>query len=761
MPAEHGRGHRTRHRENRVARPPARERTAPDRPQSVRPDRPQSDRPERPQSDRPERQHAEAHVIDPGRLAQIRDDAGFRAFAAGYGFAFDDFQVEAVGALMDGRSVLVAAPTGSGKTVVGEFACWQAMREQQTCFYTTPIKALSNQKYADLCARHGDDNVGLLTGDLSINADAPIVVMTTEVLRNMIYAGSPALAELGWVVMDEVHYLADRFRGAVWEEVILGLADRVQLACLSATVSNAEQFGAWLSSVRPGGVDVVVSEDRPVPLYQHVLVGRDLVPLHDRSGRVNPQLMKYALAQAQQLKAKGPRRYGRGGGGKLGGEAGERMRSLTPSRAGMVAALSRADLLPAIVFIFSRAGCDGAVRQLARGGLHLTTPGERVLLMEIAARHGAVLGLADREAIGWDGFVQALGDGIAAHHAGLLPVCKAIVEEAFVRGLLKVVFATETLALGINMPARTVVIEKLVKFNGEATVELTPGEYTQLTGRAGRRGLDVEGHAVVAWSSTMNPQMVAGLAAKRTYPLRSSFAPSYNMAVNLVSSIGRERARGLLQHSFAQFQADDEGRRAGRGRSIAERFDAVCAVLAELGYLDEACERVSDRGRALTRVYTETGLVAVEAARAGVFDGLATPALAGLLSCLVYESRRSRGAQPARLRDAGFERALSALGHVARDVALVERRNRIESSAVLDDGFAAAAYSWAEGAPLADVLWRSGLAAGDFVRWVRQVIDLAAQLASAPGLSTLRAQCQAVVANLRRDIVDADPQDAE
>jgi superfamily II RNA helicase len=700
-----------------------------------------------------------AHVVDPQRLVVIRAAADYREFARLYPFTFDDFQVEAIGALLDGRSVLVAAPTGSGKTVVGEFACWQALRAGATCFYTTPVKALSNQKYADLCARHGAANVGLLTGDISVNADAPIVVMTTEVLRNMIYAGSSARAGLGWGVMDEVHYLADRFRGAVWEEVILGLSDGVRMACLSATVSNAEQFGAWLTSVRPGGVDVVVSEDRPVPLYQHIMVGRELLGLYDRSGEnVNPQLMRYALQQAQQLKARGPRGYGRGGGGKLGGDAGQKLRSLTPSRAGIVSALQRADLLPAIVFIFSRNGCDGAVKQLVRAGVRLTDRAERAALREIADRHGASLGAADREAIGWDAFVAALGDGIAAHHAGLLPVCKAIVEEGFVRGLLKVVFATETLALGINMPARTVVIEKLVKYNGEATVELTPGEYTQLTGRAGRRGLDVEGHAVVAWNSTMNPKMVAGLASRRTFPLRSSFAPTYNMAVNLIASIGRAKAATLLRHSYAQFQADQEPRRAGR--SLTVQFEAVCAVLEELGYLAPGGNQVASPGRTLRKVYCELGLVVVQAMRAGVFDRCSVPVLAALLSCVVYESRRDKGGD-ARVRDPGFQAGFTALEHVARDIAQVERRARVEPGPGLDAGFAGAAFSWAQGAPLADVLWRTGLAAGDFVRWIRQVIDLAAQLANAPGVGPLRPACQGVVDALRRDIVDADQQDAD
>ena len=720
------------------------------------------DRPPRPARPHPEPEPTSRPTAwDTRVLATIRERPDYGEFARGYAFPLDDFQVAAIGSVLDGHGVLVAAPTGSGKTVVGECAVWLALRQGGKCFYTTPIKALSNQKYHDLVARHGEGCVGLLTGDVAVNGDAPIVVMTTEVLRNMIYAGSAALRGLTYVVLDEVHYLADRFRGAVWEEVILGLAAGVSIVCLSATVSNAEQFGDWLGRVRPGGVDVIVSEDRPVPLDQHVMVGRDLVPLQDKDARgVNPALMRIALLQAQQAAARGPRRYGHGGGGRPGGEAAERVRGLTPSRSAVAGALQRADLLPAIVFVFSRAGCDGAVRQLLGDGLRLTDRAERAALLEIAERHGASLGPADREALGWTTFIQALGCGIAAHHAGLLPVCKAIVEEGFTRGLLKIVFATETLALGINMPARTVVIEKLLKFNGEATLELTPGEYTQLTGRAGRRGLDTQGHAVVCWNKTMNPKMVAGLAAKRTYPLRSSFAPSYNMAVNLVATIGAARARTLLANSFAQFLTDAAGRPGRAGTSIADQFDRIAAVLETLGYLGDGGEVVTPRGALLARIYNPLDLIVTEAIRRGTLAGLSVPQLAATLAVLVYESRGDRGGRSG-LPDARCQAAFEALGALAREIGALERRHRVPPGPDLDAGFAWPAYAWAQGAGLADVLDSSHLAAGDFVRWVRQVADLAGQIASAPGAGALRGVCRNVVAALRRDIVDLDTQDAE
>ena len=889
-------------------------------------------------------------------------------FTAGYDFAFDDFQVVACRQLADGKGVLVAAPTGSGKTVVGEFACWLALASGTKCFYTTPIKAMSNQKYHDLVARHGADRVGLLTGDTSVNPEAQLVVMTTEVLRNMIYAGSDMLAGLSYVVMDEVHYLADRFRGAVWEEVILGLAESVQLVCLSATVSNAEEFGEWLDEVR-GNVEVVVSERRPVPLYQHVLVGRRLHDLFADGMGVNPDLLRLAKEDSRTVRDDSRRMRGRALRSRI--EAGDRARgkqspsgARPPRRDAAVEVLAQRGLLPAIFFVFSRQGCDQAVRQLLGSDLRLTTSVERQRLLEIAERHAGRLDRADRQALEWETFVEALGRGIAAHHAGLLPSFKAIVEEGFVNGLIKVVFATETLALGINMPAKTVVIEKLVKYNGETHAEITPGEFTQLTGRAGRRGIDVEGHAIVFWRPGLDPRALAGLASRRTYPLRSSFAPTYNMAVNLVGTVGRVRARALLEQSFAQFQTDrrvvvmarkatrddeqaarlwaqaqcdrgdfrqyaelrdqirdleselsrlrkrdhraevvdslvalepgdvvwvpagkhqgwaaviktgtqqapwplvmtaarqivalgerdvnqplravsrvrlpkkfdvhsaadrrqlgnslagrlesigDRPARAGRPRpdeelaaqidslraemkahpchhcpdreeharaaeqalrlgrdqtqlrakaqarsqSIATRFDRICGVLDGLGYL--AGDRMTPAGAMLARIYNELDLVVAEAIRDGVFEDLTVPQLAAVLSTLVYEARPTSAGQLHRMPDRDSEIAQSRVRAIWRRLGEVERDNRVDRSPPPEIGFAEAAFDWASGLPLAVVLQRTQLSPGDFVRWVRQVVDLAGQVAQAPGVGELTRTCRQLIGAMRRDIVAFDP----
>ncbi len=560
-------------------------------------------------------------------------------FTTTLSFELDDFQRRACLALEEGHGVLVCAPTGAGKTVVGEFAVHLALARGQKCFYTTPIKALSNQKYADLVARHGAGAVGLLTGDSAINGSAPVVVMTTEVLRNMLYADAPALDGLAYVVMDEVHYLADRFRGAVWEEVILHLPDHVQLASLSATVSNAEEFGDWLVEVR-GDTTVVVDETRPVPLWQHMVVGSrmfDLFAEERRSGpndhkvTVDPTLAK-AVAEVdrdgsghRRGRSGPPPRGGRGRRGQDNGRRDDRGRGPAgpgrsarfggyrpPSRVDVIERLDAAGLLPAITFIFSRAGCDAAVTQCVRSGLRLTRAAEVEEIRAIVDRRTAGLPDADLDVLGYWEWREGLERGVAAHHAGMLPAFKETVEELFVRGLVRAVFATETLALGINMPARTVVLEKLVKYNGESHVELTPGEYTQLTGRAGRRGIDIEGHAVVLWAPGMDPAQVAGLASTRTYPLRSSFRPGYNMAVNLVDRLGIAEARELLEQSFAQFQADRSvvhlAKRVERNREALEGYAEAMAgeegteeALAGFTEYMDLRRRLSERERQLAK----------------------------------------------------------------------------------------------------------------------------------------------------------------
>jgi ATP-dependent RNA helicase HelY len=897
-------------------------------------------------------------------------------FKAGYGFELDDFQLRACESLENGYGVLVCAPTGSGKTVVGEFAIHLALAAGQKCFYTTPIKALSNQKFNDLIERYGASQVGLLTGDNAINPHAPIVVMTTEVLRNMLYVGSTALTGLGYVVMDEVHYLGDRFRGAVWEEVIIHLPDAVRLVSLSATVSNAEEFGDWLVAVR-GDTHVIVHEQRPVPLWQHMLVGSrmfdlfavdDAAPEQGAKIKVDPELRRFIRDRMRFEDPRDRARSGRAGHG--GGRQSHGPRWRPPLRPDVISRLDRDGLLPAITFIFSRAGCDAAVKQCVAAGVRLTTDPEREQIREIAEARTATLAPEDLDVLGYWEWLEGLQRGVAAHHAGLIPAFKEAVEELFVLGLVRMVFATETLALGINMPARTVLLERLVKFNGEGHVELTAGEYTQLTGRAGRRGIDVEGHAVVLWSPEVDPDQVAGLASTRTYPLRSSFRPSYNMAINLVSQVGRETARALLESSFAQFQTDRSvvditrqitrnekalaelapamnchlgdfaeyaalrraikdresllaragasnrraavaqsleslsvgnvvripaGRRAGlavvldpgtspladarpmvltedkwagrvsmvdfptaaevlgqvkvpkhfnhrnpsarrdlassiralripelphgsrrrerraaaddqvladlraelrahpchgchdredharwaeryhrldretgslrhkadgRTHSLSRTFDKVCALLTERGYLKVEAEQetVTDSGRRLARIWSESDLVIAECLRTGIWDCLSAAELAGVCSAMVYEARRDDVAAP-KLPPGASREALAATVRLWGEVSEKESEYGLPITREPDLGFVWASYRWARGDTLDKVLTSlsddgSTLPAGDFVRWMRQLLDLLEQLSRAEAVAPgLRSTAAAAVSALRRGVI--------
>jgi len=902
------------------------------------------------------------------------DDVVLRSFLDHLGFAPDTFQVDSITALRRGSSVLVAAPTGAGKTVVGEFACHEALTLGGKCFYTTPIKALSNQKYRDLSERHGVRHVGLLTGDRTINGEAPIVVMTTEVLRNMIYEASSTLDGLRHVVLDEVHYLADRSRGAVWEEVIIQLPQTVRLVCLSATVSNAEDFGRWLAEVRDG-CETIIEERRPVPLKHHYFVndrihdtfrtGRGAATPEQRAraaqalgGVPNPDvLMLERQARASRVTSKG-RRVQTG------------MRLRWPSRPRVVEELAARRWLPAIVFVFSRQGCEDAVVDLQRANVHLTDTAEREAIAAIVDTLVADLPDEDLQVLDFARWRSALLDGVAAHHAGLIPVFKECVEALFQRGLLKVVFATETLALGINMPARTVVIERLEKYDGESHVLLTPGQYTQLTGRAGRRGIDTIGHAVVLFQRDLDFGTVAGLVGTRSYPLSSSFAPSYNMAVNLLRRHDLAEAERLVAASFAQFEADatvtrqvarvaelDAGlrgyvrhlsctagdwgtywgiqrsltrverraesadrrakeaarveritalapgevvavRRGGLtraamvvgvtvarsgqpfaqlvtedrelvrvgprdlidplvtlgtarppeggnprqnayrrraadtvlelldGRDAADvagslggqdeplataadrgeiedlrarlrehpchrcpdrpdhevwqrRSDAadeerarlrstieretgslvrdlhrILDVLVDLEYLESGTFVPTDLGRVLAGVYSEVDLLVAEILRAGVLEGLEAAELAGVAAFLLHVPRRSEPTARPEVPSPRLATCLAAIEEVAEGLRARERAAGLSPLRILDAGFVGPAWRWARGSSLDDALGSLDLTGGDFVRDVKQAVDLLGQVANV-ATGPLRSLAQDAVSAMRRGIVEA------
>ena len=830
------------------------------------------------------------------------------SIVASYPFELDRFQREALDAVDAGQHVVVAAPTGSGKTVVAEYGVETMRRQGRRAFYTAPLKALSNQKYRDLTARHGAGEVGLLTGDNAIDGDAPTVVMTTEVLRNMIYARSPALADLGLVVLDEVHFLQDAYRGPVWEEVIIHLPAPVRLVCLSATVSNAAELATWIETVR-GPTAVVVETRRPVRLDDHYLVG----------DRTNDQLYflptfvgGFPNPDAEKIDAQAVRRgrYGR----RPARGSGQRV-LYTPGRVETIDLLAARDLLPAIYFIFSRNQCEEAARHVVDAGMRLTDDPQRQAIHEILAERLEGLDETDLAVLGYDELAAQLDAGVAPHHAGMVPAFKEAVEQCFVAGLLGAVFATETLAVGVNMPARTVVIEKMTKFTGDHHEVLTPGEYTQLTGRAGRRGIDDVGQAVAMWSPFVSFDRVAALASSRSFNLRSAFRPTYNMAANLVRTYTSEHAHHLLNLSFAQYQADrdvvrlearaewlrsnvaeaqaeaesphgdiweyralraaerpvaarperesalarlrpgdvvqvnrgryrgpavmvasaarkagmrltvisedaesllvtaddvigpveplgkvrlpgsfqpkdrqyrrevakrlarsslrDVGSRRrdrrrqevhpvefdpdlrqrmraaaqaerllrelreidtrveGHNRSLSREFDRILEVLEHRGYLlrPETGWSLTDKGTMLASVFHECDLLITESIGVGLLDDVEAPELAGLLSVFVHEHRSPEPPAPPWFPTSAARQRWLRILAVSEDLSAEERASGLGAHRPPDPGFFAAAHGWVAGHALSTVVGDEEVTGGDFVRTMKQLIDLARQIA--------------------------------
>lgn len=852
-----------------------------------------------------------------------------------HGFPLDDFQVKAIDVLDAGRSVLVAAPTGSGKTVVAEYGIAAALADGRRAFYTAPIKALSNQKYLDLCRLHGAHRVGLLTGDNSINGDAPVVVMTTEVLRNMIYGQSAALDLLDAVVLDEVHFLQDTYRGPVWEEVIIHLPATVRLVCLSATVSNAHEVGQWISTVR-GPTTAVVESRRPVELEATFLV----------ADRATDRLQCLPVLIDGQPNPGGLRLDGlnaRSGGGKRTARPGSRRRLATPSRLDVLDHLDGEGLLPAIYFIFSRQQCDEAARSVLGAGFRFTTLAERERIGEIVGERLSGLDAGDLAVLGDAQLLAQLEAGIGVHHAGMVPAFKEAVERCFAEGLVKIVFATETLAVGINMPARSVVIEKLTKFTGDHHTLLTPAEITQLTGRAGRRGIDDAGTAVVLWSPFVTFERAAGLIASRSFRLTSAFRPTYNMAANLVRTCTRAEAHRLLDLSFAQFQSDrdvvevqarierqteslrqlraeaaspygdlDDYRRrngllarqgsatggdpgtqererslsllrpgdvvdldhprhggralvltsaqrtegtkvtlltprrqvvnvvaadlreplwtlghvdlpqpyaphrpqfqveaarrlararlqsarrirrpesggrhpveddpdlherlqaahqadrverdlrelrkraAGQERTVARRFDDVIDLMSRWGHVEDWT--LTEAGTVLARTFHESDLLVAESVCQGLLDGLDAASVAALVSVFVYEHRSAESPPSPWFPSNRVRRRWEQIAALSTRLGLDEERSGLTVHRPPDPGFVAVVYAWASGEGFAELVAQEEFTGGDFVRTMRQVVDLLRQLAlMAPDPGT-RSRCGDAADLLRRGVVAA------
>lgn len=485
-------------------------------------------------------------------------------FATFYPFSFDPFQLEAMLAFLDGHSVMVAAPTGTGKTVVAEFGVYETFRRGARVMYTTPIKALSNQKFRDLRTIYGE-NVGLLTGDVTENPRAPILVMTTEVLRNMLLQTPWELNSVDCVIFDEIHYLADPDRGTTWEESIILCPEHIQLICLSATVSNAEEIAEWISRThRP--IKLIIHTERAVPLALWYFYDKKLRLVIDHHGQLVADYSNVG-GEIRSLLARGG----------LTAERRRQAEEAEPPPWEIVQALAAANMLPAIYFLFNRRDCEDYATRLALMRVNLIR--ERALRQRIAAvveSFLASLRPEDRELSQVQTIVHLASKGIGFHHAGLLPVLKQLVEVLFSQGLMKVVFATDTLALGVNMPARTVVVGRMTKWDGRRRRLLTPNEFQQMAGRAGRRGMDERGNVVVPYSPWISFREVLTVATGELEPVSSAFTIRYNTVLNLWDPPQGDRVRQLFLKSLAQYQA------AQRVRLLEEKILHIVQELEEV-----------------------------------------------------------------------------------------------------------------------------------------------------------------------------------
>lgn len=641
-------------------------------------------------------------------------------------YKLDHFQKEAIKALDASNSVLVTAPTSSGKTFVAEYAIEKALEESKHLYYTAPIKALCNQKFRDFSNQFGEENVGLLTGDHSIRSDSKVLVMTTEVLRNMLYSSRGAPEDLRYVVLDEIHFLEDPYRGAVWEEIILTLPKNVLIVALSATVSNADELKDWITSVR-GNIEKITRETRPVPLKGHFFAVE--------------KSRNHQLTRIEILKNGKPNSRGQIFSNARRGRGKQNFRRwTTPRRSEIVAELKKLEMLPAIYFIFSRKGCDEARDSMVRyvGSLNNIEEGEKA--RKYAEERFALLTEEEKRILRVDLLLEGLEKGFASHHAGLLPLFKQTIEELFSLGLLKLVFATETLAVGVNLPARSVVIEKLTKFNGESHELLKPSQFTQLTGRAGRRGIDVEGHSFTCWSPFVPFNEVADLLTSKEFALISAFTPTYNMLANLLSTRSESEAAELLANSFAQFQWVRNTRNMNSG--LIQEVQFRRNVLEATGLADGWS--LTETGMPLTKIFNESDLLVTRAISDGILDGLPPEELAALVSCFIFRSRgKEKRGKKSRESENFINESIKELMLLNDEIERIEVGFGIQPNTPPDPGFAKVVFDWVSGRTLSEVLTKE-LTGGEFVRNIRLSVDLLKQISNVAAPETAKLSLRTV-----------------
>jgi superfamily II RNA helicase len=722
------------------------------------------------------------------------NQADIQAFAARYTFPIDSFQLDAMDKLAQGQSVLVAAPTGTGKTLVAEYAIWRAQQRNQRVIYTTPLKALSNQKYRDLREIYGVDAVGLVTGDIVERSRASIVIMTTEVYRNMLLeeggdlqremAADPSstLADIGFVVFDELHYLSDIGRGPVWEEAIICSPPHVQLVGLSATVSNAEDLADWISRVhRP--ISLIVHEQRAVPLEHYYFLDNKLHLVQDADGQ---RVERFPNIGGE---ARLPQRFGRnrvftfdgdedeneeaGEDGAVAQEKPKRPPQRKQPEAGEVLTVLRdADMLPCLYFLPGRKVVEEAAMSAA---LHnFTTPEEEALIREETGIWLEQLPKEDRNLQQVHSLLSLLPRGLAFHHAGLLPGLKVLVETLFGRGHLRAVFATDTLALGINMPARTVVVGSLSKFDGQEMRLLTPNEYRQLTGRAGRRGMDVRGAAVIPYSPWEPFEQSFQRITGELLPVTSSFVIRYNSVLNLWRPGDLQHLRRICASSLREFQryvlwelnelqrlekryqkasgkghknkkkkgaASQEAERALEkrrerigdfplSRAGAKELDGTIFALRALGYIGQD-DRLTLKGRILRNIYHPAGIILTELMTTGVLDGLSAGELAEVCSWFTYDNDRRLNNH--HILQNKLTQVRRDLWHVIQHVRGIEERADVSFTPGIILDFHGLALSWSRKTSLSGLMRQIDLAEGDILMLLNQTIDLLQQVQAAVG----------------------------
>ncbi|MDQ6670349.1 MAG: DEAD/DEAH box helicase [Chloroflexota bacterium] len=731
-------------------------------------------------------------------------------FRASAPYPLDDFQLEAIQALANGHSVLVAAPTGTGKTVIADFGAFQARTFGLRAFYTTPIKALSNQKYRDYRALYGDD-VGLLTGDISLNADAPIVIMTTEVLRNMLVTGA-SIADVGTIVFDEVHYMGDAERGTAWEESILLAPRHIPLVCLSATVPNAAEIAEWIRDAH-GDLTCILHDQRAVPLeHRYWLPGADPKPESEtQSGKQTFKVYTvldpdgHLIDDARKLRSVGGELAGRvrwGGVSSQGfrGEdrppASDKDPRELPAAWRVVRYLEGEALTPAIYFLFSRR----ATEEAASSCVALRPVPHAAELVREAKSRLADLSAADRELRQVQLLLgRFLPRGVAVHHAGLLPQVKLLVEEFFQAGKLRTVFATDTLALGINMPARTVVIGEMLKFDGTSRRLLTPNEYRQMTGRAGRRGIDARGVSLLMYSPWVTFPQTLRVLTSDLLPLESAFRPTYSTAMNLwlrpedeerladlyarslrrfqhdrtlkelterkqtlEDTFASEHAAGRIprqevgQHAAELSRVDYELRKARRAATVEARrtVEGLARVLERYDYLRDA--HPTSKAPYLRSLFDTNALTLSELLTNQQLEGLEPAEIGEALSWFAMDRESTMRGLPLTRRLHRLREILDALhGGVLRE----EERHGLQISRPLPVDFHGVALAWAEGVDLATIAQRTRLQEGNLVGALQKTLDLISQLRGAAQRGPLGAKLVPLLDEadglLRRGVVQA------